>query len=214
MRIPVLLCVFSLLSLAACSGSETSTPTGTDTSSSSSSSSSSSGVMFTPAEGIDKVIVNEMYGIGSTEWVELASTYDKPVDLSGYGVADSKAMNGGPDFKNAIHFPEGTSIGPNDYIILSRNAVVEDPPVKHSGSTCVADAPSSSTCYYVDWEISNGMGEFIYIIDPAEKPIANFEYPAGTIDKDAGETGSYARIPDKTGNFTTTMTPTPGQPNK
>lgn len=225
MRNFVLLCAITALSVAACGGGDegtASTATGgssssssgdtTSSSSGSGSSSSSSGSPFVPSPGADKIVINEMNALGTSEWVEIVNTYDKPVSLVGYALADSDAMVGGPDLTNAVRFPDGATLAAGDYLIIVRNAAAETPPVKHSGSDCLSNAPASAACYYTKWEISGKSGEFIYFVDGNDQVVSNAEYPANAVDPLMGF-ATWARLPDKTGAFAASKTATPGGPN-
>lgn len=225
MRNTVLLCAITALSLIACGGGEESTATtagagggGSSSSSSSGSTSgstsgsSSSGAPFVPSPGAEKIIINEINALGTSEWVEIVNTYDKDVNLAGYALADSDTMVGGPDLVHALRFPSGASLAPGEYLIVVRNAAAEMPPVKHSGSDCVSNAPSSAACYYTTWEISGKKGEFIYFVDGNDQALQNAEYPMNAVDPLAGG-ATWARLPDKTGAFAVSKTATPGGPN-
>lgn len=176
------------------------------------SSSSSSGKVLTPSPGEDKIVINEMVAIGTSEWVEIVNTYDKAVNLEGYAIADSVSMLGTPDVANAVRFPEGASIEPGGYLIVVRNAGAEVPPVKHTGAACVANAAASAVCYYMTWEISNMTGETVYFLSQQDKVLANAQYPANAVDEMAGFK-SWARLPDTTGSFAASKTDTPAAAN-
>ena len=219
MRTSLAICLLSVIpcTLTACGGDETSvnstSSSGGETSSSSGSGSSSSGTVLMPSPGDDKIVINEMNAIGTNEWVEIVNTYDKAVNLEGYAIADSVTMVGGPDVPNALRFPAGASIEPGGYLLAVRNLAAEVPPVKHTGTQCLPNAPADAVCYYMTWEIGNLTGETIYFLAQDDKTLTSADYPANAVDAMAGYK-SWARSPDKTGAFAATMTDTPGAANK
>lgn len=153
-----------------------------------------------------------MNAVGTAEWVELVNTYDKPVNLEGYAVADSVSMVGGPDAAHAIRFPGGASIDPGAYLIVVRNTNAEMPPVKHMGNACLVNAPADLVCYYMTWEIGNKAGETVYFLAQDDKVLASAVYPPSAVDTVAGYK-SWARLPDTMGDFAPSKTDTPGAAN-
>ncbi len=108
----------------------------------------------------------------SPDWIELYNPNDVAVDLSGYGLSDSKK-----DLSKFI-FPDGTILEPDSYLVVfcdNENSTVGE--------------------LHAQFKIS-ASGETIRFTDPLGTVIAIIEVPS--LDTDT----SYGRYPNGTGEFT------------
>lgn len=227
MRITLLLCALTALSLPACGGDGDTTGAGGSTAASTSAAttgsasgsggdtSGSTGAGGAPIDcgvtkGADQVVINEINAIGTSEWVELVNPSATPADLCGYAMADSLKV-GGPDLTNAIRFPPGSTIPAGGYLIVLGDQTAEPTPTPHKD--CLPNAPPGSVCFYANWKISAANGEFMYFLSANDEMVTSAEYPMNAIDPLSGA-GTWSRLPDKTGDFAASKTPTPGAENK
>ncbi len=146
------------------------------------------------------VAINEMSGQG--EWVEIVNTGSAAADLSGFGITDHDADTNGPNLSHTVHFPKGTVLSPNAYVIIVGLASGVAP------DAGLCPAGGSSYCFFGEFGISDKKGETMYLLDASDAVAAEVAYPANTV----SDTSAWGRIPSGTGTFRTTL-PTPGDSN-
>lgn len=151
------------------------------------------------------VVINEVRA-SSEDWVELYNPRSVPMDLSGYGLADTDtAVDGGAArVAGAVRFPAGTTLAPGQYLIVQAN-------LSDAGAgpqmQCLMGAVMR--CFHASWGISASRGETVYLLDRADRTVASVGYP-GAMSVASGQT--WARIPNATGDFAPAR-PTPGAAN-
>ena len=141
------------------------------------------------------VVINEfMASNGSTildknglysDWIELYNTTSEEIDLSGYGLSDDLAQ------PTRWQFPEGTKLEAGGCVVvfLSGEDSTEAGGELH--------APFSLRSYKEDVVLTSAGG---VIVDSSSFSMQETDV-------------SMARVPDGTGEFTTSAQPTPGYPN-
>lgn len=146
------------------------------------------------------VLINEVSSDG--EWVELANSGTKSVDISGWKVADSDKDTGGPKLAEAAVFPAGTKLGPKAYGIVQAGGV-------DGGKTCPEG--EAAFCLHAEFGISKKNGENLYLVDQNDAVVGTVVYPP---DAAANTAEAWARIPDRDpkGTFEHAA-PTPGGEN-
>jgi len=135
------------------------------------------------------------FGASGDDFAELYNTGATPLDVSGYGVTDSR-KDGFPKLSHVVRFPAGTTVPAGGRaLVLFEGA-----------------CPASSTPYVcargTAGGISGSRGENIHLVDPENQVVATTHYPAN-----AAPSGfTYGRFPDGTGAFAATRR-TPGAAN-
>jgi len=120
------------------------------------------------------------------DWIELANTSDVPVDVSGMYLSDD------PKRPLKWRIPDGTVIGPGQYLVIWADEDGQDSPGLH------ANFKLAST------------GEAVWLFDSAQGNYALLDYIAfGSM----GQDQSLGRIPDGQGLFRMMTVPTPGSAN-
>lgn len=150
------------------------------------------------------VVINEIQATGE-DWVELVNTGANPVDLGGYGLADTDNASGGPKVDAAARFPNGTTVAPGDRVFV----VAEQDPAAGVGphDVCLSVGGPAS-CFYATWGVSGANGEKIFLLAVDDSIVAEGEYPMNA----ATAPNTWGRLPDGTGDFQETA-PTPGEAN-
>lgn len=110
------------------------------------------------------------------DWIELYNNTDQAIDLSGYLLSDNSESLG------KWAFPEGTTIGGSDYLIIW------------------ADSDEDQEGLHASFKLSAG-GEAVFLSDPDSMIVDQVSFEDQTTDI------SYGRFPNGTGGFQT-MTPT------
>lgn len=154
--------------------------------------------------GAGRLVVNEMRASGD-DWIELYNAGDAPIDLGGYGVADTEADGGAPRVSLALRFPTGTMLGPGQYVFIL--ADVADAGAGPQTS-CLADS-GIARCYHAGWAISASRGETLSVIDARDNVVVRVTYPPNA----APSGQSWGRLPNGTGEFAPNR-PTPGASNQ
>jgi hypothetical protein len=112
-------------------------------------------------------------------------------------------MFGLPDMLASLTFADGTTLGPNEYLLVVAN---QAPPRVKGGPNMPCNVPgfdgppyNVTACYYVDWGVSKS-GERIYLLTPnnAVREYVDFPIPGLT---QPPSTKSYGRFPNGTGPF-------------
>lgn len=147
------------------------------------------------------LVINEIQARGD-EWVEIANGSDGDIDLSGFGLCDEDA-DGQCETASAMRFPDGTVIGPGEYLVVLADQMDPDP---GPHDVCI---PGVTSCFYATWRVSAADGEVIRLIGADDAEVAQLLYPANaTVDA----TTSWSRLPDMTG-AADVGAPTPGAAN-
>ena len=130
----------------------------------------------------NKSCLADSYGVYS-DWIELYNDGDLAVDLSGYGLSD--------DVNEPLQwvFPAGTTIAPNEYMIVFASKLASTAQEFHTG-----------------FGLSKN-GETLILSNPDGGIIQQMTIPT------LGEDSSYGRTPDGSDTFEI-MEPTPGLTNK
>ncbi|HTN83453.1 MAG TPA: lamin tail domain-containing protein [Sorangium sp.] len=163
---------------------------------------SGSGGTGTGGDVTTTVVVNEISAKGS-DWIELGNPGSAAADLGGFGLCDSDET-GLCNTGDALRFPEGTELGPGEYLLVLGDQAVEVGPGPHT--TCLAEGPSS--CFYATWKVSASRGETVFLISPNDQVLNQLEYPMEA----AADGQTWGRLPDLTGQGGVTA-PTPGAAN-
>jgi Lamin Tail Domain len=150
------------------------------------------------------VVVNEIRAKGK-EFVEIFNPTNASIDLSGTKVADAVGADGCPKTSEALVFPPNTSIPAGGYIAVFTGQT----DASNAAQTACFDA-GPATCYYANYKISNTTGETLFVLTASDAVVTNGYYPPAAAD--SGQ--SWARLPNGTGNFTVSNTPTPGAANQ
>jgi hypothetical protein len=122
--------------------------------------------------------------LGTPDWIELYNAGDQSLDLSGYGVSDNMR-----DLHKFV-FPEGSSIGPGEYLILY--------------ATTAEEGDGAAAAFCTNFGLSKS-GDYLFITDAYYGIVAQMEIPALYTDI------SYARADDGTYGFC--AVPSPGAAN-
>lgn len=122
---------------------------------------------------------------GAVDWVEIHNPTDKAIDLSGYGFTNDVKHH---QFR--YRFPEGTTIGPGEYLVLYC-----------TGGTEQSDADPFCTGFNL-----SASGELLFLVTPQKVEADEIEVPALETDT------AYART--ENGAFQVTDFPTPGEANR
>lgn len=154
--------------------------------------------------GMARLVVNEMRASGD-DWVELYNAGDAPIDLGGYGVADTEADGGAPRTSLAVRFPTGTTLGPGQYLFILADVADAGAGAQTS---CLADS-GIARCYHAGWAISASRGETLSVIDARDNVVVRVTYPPNA----APSGQSWGRLPNGTGEFAANR-PTPGASNQ
>jgi len=104
------------------------------------------------------------------DWIELYNKNTQPMDISGFYLTDN------PINLNKWELPAGTIIQPNDYLIVW------------------ADEDSAQGPYHANFKLS-GIGEMLYLLDPALKIVDSLSWGIQVTDQ------GYARVPNGSGPF-------------
>jgi hypothetical protein len=104
------------------------------------------------------------------DWIELYNKNTQPIDISGFYLTDN------PINLNKWELPAGTIIQPNDYLIVW------------------ADEDSAQGPYHANFKLS-GIGEMLYLLDPALKIVDSLSWGIQVTDQ------GYARVPNGSGPF-------------
>ena len=142
------------------------------------------------------VVINELMAINDIsiadpqgeydDWVELHNLTSQRIDLSGHFLSDT------PDNLRRWRFPNGTTIGPNDYLIVWTDGDEDDRPGLHTNFRLSGD------------------GEVIFLIGPDSRgnPVIDFTSFGEQTDDVA-----IGRHPNGTGQFRAVRM-TPGMSNQ
>ena len=120
------------------------------------------------------------------DWIELKNISDQTISLAGMSLSDS------PDNPLKWRFPEGTVVGPGQYVLVWADEDGGDEPGLHA-----------------NFKLSS-QGETVWLFDTIENGHALLD--SVTIGGLAGDQ-SCGRYPDGLGVLLTSSTPTPGGPN-
>jgi hypothetical protein len=120
------------------------------------------------------------------DWIELKNISDEAIDLAGMYLSDS------PDNPLKWQFPEGTSVGPGEYLLVWADEDGGDEPGLHTS-----------------FKLSS-QGETIWLFDTVEKGHALLD--SVTIEGLSGDL-SCGRYPDGAGPAQILASPTPGEAN-
>lgn len=131
----------------------------------------------------NETTIMDAFGVFS-DWIELYNSNDEEMDLSGFGISDNLAQ------PRKYTLPKGTKVPAKGYLVIfcSGNDAVQDGEIH---------APFSLRAYEEDVVLTAKNGK---IID-------SYSYSRQESDQ------SMARVPDGTGEFSQSATPTPGYPN-
>ena len=171
---------------------------GTSDTTSSSSSTSSGQTPWVPV----KLVINEMHAV-TEDWVEILNVDTVEGDLSNVGLTD-KAVDGTPQLTDVMRFPEGTKLGPGEYVLIVANLKTAMPGVQ---TTCLMTG-GPATCYQASWGISSANGDRVYLLSPTDEIVDAATYGVNAVP----DTQSVCRLPDGTGDFVP-CAPTPGVVN-
>jgi hypothetical protein len=142
------------------------------------------------------IVFNELSSTGRTEWLEIANKSTSPIDLGGYGVADTDKNTKLPKVTSAMRFPVGTVVAPGGYLLVVTG--MTGGPGPYTPDKCITG--SSCSCYYAAFGISASDGEAVHLLSSRNSVITSAEYPKNLkLDASAGETA--CRMPDLTGEF-------------
>jgi hypothetical protein len=142
-----------------------------------------------------QLVFNELAATGS-DFVELRNVTAAPLDVSGYGVTDSRS-DGFPRISRAIRLPAGTVVPPNGYLVVLFEG---ECPVTSMTYVCVRGVTNGS--------LSQTHSENVHLIDPENQAISTSTYPMNA----APSGWTWGRFPDGTGSFKITRR-TPGTAN-
>ncbi len=119
-----------------------------------------------------------------SDWIELFNNSDQAIDLTGYYLTDEE------NTLDRWAFPSGTTIGAKSTLTIWAD-----------------DKPELTDGLHANFKLSAG-GENIYLVTPDMKFADQLSYT------DAEDDASFARLPNGTGNFTWSSSPTYNQPNQ
>ena len=150
---------------------------------------------------VAQVVINEMSGQG--EWVEIMNAGTAAADIGDFGITDHDADTNGPNLSHTVHFPKGTVLSPNAYVVVVglASGVAPDAGLCPSGGW--------SYCFFGEFGISDKKGETMYLLDPSDAIATEVAYPANTV----SDTAAWGRVPNGTGTFRAVV-PTPGDANQ
>lgn len=205
---------FSLFAVAACSaGSETSPLTPYDAGSGAANDAGSIVAdAATPPAGGDGggaptttgVVVNEV--MLGPDWIELKNVGTSIVDVSGWSLADTENGAGtGPKTTEQLVFPASTKLGPGGYLLVRAGQTLD------AGITDTACLDGGVPfCFVASFGLSRSKGDGVFLLKADKSVVDKTEWGANTV-----PTGSaWARLPDGTGAFALTTTPTPAAANR
>jgi hypothetical protein len=120
------------------------------------------------------------------DWIELKNITDRTIDLTGMYLSDR------PDNPLKWRFPDGTAIGPGEYLLVWADEDGRDEPGLHA-----------------NFKLSS-RGETVWLFDTIENGHALLD--SATFEGLAGDQ-SCGRYPDGIGVMQVSAVPTPGGPN-
>ena len=198
----------SLVAAAACSaGSESSTLVGYDagtttTKDSGTSTTADAGTSAVVDAGSSQptsgVVVNEV--MLGPDWIELKNLGTTTFDLSGWMLADSASGAGtGPKATERLVFPPNTKIVPGGYLLIRAGQSLD------AGITDTACLDGGvSFCFLASFGLSRSKGDGVYLLKADETVSDSTEFGANAVPSGS----AWARLPDGTGAFALTTTPT------
>jgi hypothetical protein len=197
----------SLAAAAACSAGSESSPlvsydAGTTTTKDAGTTTQDAGTPATLDGGASNptsgVVVNEV--MLGPDWIELKNVGATIADLSGWHVADSASGAGtGPKATEHLVFPPNTKIGPGGYLLIRAGQSLD------AGITDTACLDGGvSFCFLASFGLSRSKGDGVYLLKADESVSDSTEFGANAVP--AGS--AWARLPDGTGSFALTTTPT------
>lgn len=135
------------------------------------------------------------FGASGDDFAELYNTGAASVDISGYGVTDSRT-DGFPKLSHVVRFPAGTTVPAGGRVLVMFDGAC---PASTTPYVCARGSAGG---------ISGSRGENVHLVDPENLVVATAHYPAN-----AAPSGfTYGRFPDGTGAFGPTRR-TPGAAN-
>jgi len=166
-----------------------------------------------PDAGDPTIVINEILGNGTYDWIELYNAGSAPFDLRGHAIAQASGSVGAPEATSWLIFPQDAFmvVNPGGFLLILCKQGAQGGPV--DGCQGIV-----SRCMEVTWTISSTSGEIVYLLGPdngqARPIIDQVYYPEVGFEAGAPMTGqTYGRIPDGTGAFTLTK-PTADLPNE
>jgi hypothetical protein len=144
-----------------------------------------------------RLVFNELGATGN-DFVELVNATDAPLDVSGYGVTDSRD-DGLPRLGRTVKFPAGTVVPARGFLV----ALFEgNCPAAGKTYVCV-QAPALS-----GGGISSSRPERVHLVDPEDRAIGSATHPGAGVTRG----WTWGRVPDGTGDFGVSRR-SPGTPN-
>ncbi len=147
--------------------------------------------------GSSSLVVNELVGSGSNEWLELANNSGAEVDLGGFGLADQDKDTGEAKVGDALRFPAGTTLGARGYLLVMLSKS-DQAPGPYAADACLPGAASG--CFYATFGLSVSRGETVFLLAADNTVLASTPYPSAVAVNPNG-TQTACRIPDMTGEF-------------
>lgn len=145
------------------------------------------------------VVINEINGAGTDEWIELYNKGDDDFELGAYALADTDKDTGVARTTKAMRFPYGTTLPPGEYVLVLLN---KDPstPGPYAADACLPGV--SAGCFYALFSLSESRGEAVHLLSPDNTTLWSTTFPANL---ELGTDGSLTacRLPDGTGELTT-----------
>jgi hypothetical protein len=156
----------------------------------------------------DNLAVNEISAAG-TEWLELYHWGGGPLDLAGYGLADSDDDTGLPRTDKALRFPADTQLASGAFllVLLGKKDAAAGP---YTSEACLPDVDSG--CFYATFSISEARGEAVHLLTPDNEELLSVSFPAN-LAAPAESNTTVCRLPDGTGELAPCV-PTPGASNR
>lgn len=151
----------------------------------------------TSSSAAAQIVVNEINAQGAVEWLELANNGSQPVDLGGYGLADTDKDTGLPKTGKAMRFPAGTSLPAGGYLLVL-TSVDEQAPGPYLADSCLENV--EAPCFKAQFGLSASSGESVHLLSPDDIVVGSTAYPKD-LTPDALANQTVCRSPDRTGGF-------------
>jgi len=149
---------------------------------------------YTVGAAVNPIVLNEVCGLTSpdNDWIELYNLSSSAVNIGGYSVFKTDELGA---TSTQVTIPTGTTMAANAYLVIHKTAVAPETIILASG-------------------ISNTKNVKLELKNAAGTTISTFEKTATTPNV-AGHIsgGSYARIPNGTGDWAVVTVATPGAAN-
>lgn len=145
-----------------------------------------------------RIVINEVKASGG-DFVEIYNRSTTTIDISNWGLTGTNDTGG---FSAPVRFASGTTLAPGAWLLILAGMTSQGGP----HTACGPGGPSS--CYYVDFGISQSRGETLRVLRADDSIEDEYAYPKNS----HADSLSWGRVPDGTGAFVVTS-PTPGAAN-